>query len=83
MSGDVKSDLATLKFKNGEQLEDFHRRILILQQEIILYGETASPTRLLLRYMKSLSNSDKIKAFIAPKITYLITLLDNNGKSAV
>ena len=33
--------------------------------------------------MKTLSKSDKIKAFIAPKMTELITLLDNNEKSAV
>ena len=32
MNGDGKSDLATLAFKNGEQLEDFHSRILRLQQ---------------------------------------------------
>ena len=38
MNGDVESDLATLAFKNGEQLEDFHSRILILQQEIMLSG---------------------------------------------
>ena len=30
--------------------------------------------------MKVLKNSDKPRAFIAPKITYLITLLDNNRK---
>ena len=33
--------------------------------------------------MKSFSNSDKLIAFIAPKMTDLVTLLDNNGKSAV
>ena len=33
--------------------------------------------------MKELSKSDKLKAFIATKLTYLITFLDNNGKSAV
>ena len=33
--------------------------------------------------MNTLSNSDKLRAFIAPKITYLITFLDNNGKSVV
>ena len=27
MNGDVQYDLATLDFKNGEQLEDFHGRI--------------------------------------------------------
>ena len=38
MNGDVQYDLSTLELKNGEELEDFHHRILILQQEIILYG---------------------------------------------
>ena len=38
MNGDVKSDLNNLTFKNGEKLEDFHSRIIRLQQEIILYG---------------------------------------------
>ena len=28
VNGDVQSDLATLEFKNGEQLEDFHSIIL-------------------------------------------------------
>ena len=32
MNGDVQSDLSTLAFRNGEQLEDFHIRILRLQQ---------------------------------------------------
>ena len=32
MNGDVQSDLATLSFNNGEQLEDFHSRIIRLQQ---------------------------------------------------
>ena len=40
MNGDVQSDLVTLAFKNREQLEDFHSRILRLQQEIILCVET-------------------------------------------
>ena len=38
MNGDVQSDLDTLAFRNGEQLEDFHSRILRLQQEIMLSG---------------------------------------------
>ena len=33
--------------------------------------------------MKALSKSDKRKAFIVPKMTYLITLPDNNGKWAI
>ena len=38
INGDVQADLATLVFKNGEQLEAFHSTILILQQEIIISG---------------------------------------------
>ena len=66
-----------------EKLKYFHSRILILQQEIILSGETVPPTRLLFQYMKVLSKSDKLKVFISPKMTDLIKLLDNNRKSAV
>ena len=33
--------------------------------------------------MKSFSNIVKLKAFIATNMTYLITLLENNGKYAV
>ena len=83
MNGYVQFYLSTLDFKNGEQLEVFHIRILRLQQEIMLSGENFSPTRLILQYMKALSNSDKLRYFIAPKMTDIITLLDNNGKSAV
>ena len=72
-----------MEFKNGKQLEDFHIIILRLEQEIILYLETVSPTRLILQYTKSLSKSNKLKVFIAPKMKYLITFLDNNGKPAV
>ena len=75
MNDDVKYDLSTLKLKNGEQLEEFHGRILRLQQEIILSGEIVSPTRLLLQYMRELSKSDKVRDFIAPNITDIITLL--------
>ena len=35
-NSDVHSDLSTLAFKNGEQFEDFHSRILRFQQEMIL-----------------------------------------------
>ena len=83
MNCGVQSDPSTLEFNNGEQLEDFHRIILRLQQEIILFGETVSPTIILFQYTKLLSNSDKLELFIAPKMTYLITFLDNNGKYAV
>ena len=40
INSDVQSDPATLSFRNGEQLEDFH---------IILSGEIVSPTRLLIQ----------------------------------
>ena len=38
MNGDVQSNIATLTFNNGVQLEYFHGIILRLQQEINLYG---------------------------------------------
>ena len=83
MNGNVQSDLVTLSFRNGEQLEDFHIRILRLQKEIMLSEEIVSPIRLLLQYMKALTKSDKLKSFIVPKMTDLITFLDKNGKSDV
>ena len=83
MNGDVQSDLDTLAFNNGEQLEDFHSRIIRLQQEIMLSGKKISSNRILFQYIKALSNSDKLRYFIAPKMTDPITFLDNNGKSAV
>ena len=49
----------------------------------MLSGEIVSPTRLLFKYMKALAMSDKLRAFIAPKMTDLIAFLDKNGKSAV
>ena len=75
MNGGVQSDLDTLALKNGEQLQYFHRRIFILQQEITLSGETVYPTRPILQYINGFSKSDKIKSFIAPKMTYIITLI--------
>ena len=83
MNDNVQYDLYTLALKNGEQLEGFHGRVLRLQQEIMISGENLSPTRLLFQYMKALSKSDKLRALIAHEMTYLITLLDNNVKSAV
>ena len=83
MDGDVQSDIATLAFKNWEQLEDFHIKTLRLHQEIIISVETVSPTRLLLQYTKEFPTSDKLKSSISPKMTYLLTFLDNNTKSAV
>ena len=38
INGDVHPELATLVFKNGKQLEEFHNIILRLQQEINLSG---------------------------------------------
>ena len=49
----------------------------------MLSGEIVSPTRLLFQYMKELSKSDKLRYFIAPKMTDLINFLDNNVKYAV
>ena len=80
--GDIQSNVATLDFKNGEQLEDFHISILRLQQEIMLSGEIFSPTRLIFQYMKALKKIEKLGAFIAPKMTDLINFLDKNVKSA-
>ena len=79
---DVQYDLSTLAFKNGEQLQYLQSIILILQQEIILSGETESPTRFVFQYMKALSNSNKLKAFIAPNMTDIIIFLANNRKSS-
>ena len=64
-----------------KQLEYFHGRIIIIQQEIILSGEFVSPTILLFQCMKALSKSDKHRYYIAPKMTDHIKLIDNNGKS--
>ena len=83
MDGYVQSDLSTLAFKNVYQLEHFHGRILRLQQEIMLSEEIVSPTRIILQYTKTYSKSDKLRALIAPKMTDIITLIENNGKSAV
>ena len=83
MNGDVQYDLSNPAFKNREQLEYVNIIILRLQHNIILSGETVSPTRLLLQYMKAFSKSDKMEAFIAPNMTDLNTFLDNNGKYAV
>ena len=38
INGDVQYNIATLAFKNGEQLEYFHSRIFIIQQGIMLFG---------------------------------------------
>ena len=83
MNDDVQYDIAALEFNNGEQLENFHIIIIILQQEITLYGETVSPKRRFFKYIKALSKSNKLKSFIAPKMTDLITFLDNNRKYSV
>ena len=48
LNGGVRYDLATLVFKNGEQLEYFYSIIFRLQRENIFSGETVSPTRLVL-----------------------------------
>ena len=81
MNGDVQYDVSNLEFNNWEQLEYFHSKTL--RQDIIFFGETLSPTRLLVQYMKAFSNFKKLKAFIVPKMIDIITFPDNNGKSAV
>ena len=78
MHGAVQSYPATPAFKNGEQLEDFHGRIIRLQQEIMISGEIVSPTSILFQYTKALSTSDNLIYFIALKITDLIKVSDNN-----
>ena len=45
--------------------------------------ESVSPKRLIFQFMEALSNSDKLKEFIAPKMADLITVLEKNGKSSV
>ena len=45
----------------------------------MLSREIVSPTRLLFQYMDAFSKSDKLRAFIVPKMTDLITFFDNNG----
>ena len=82
MNGDVQYDLSTLGFKNGEQLEYFPSRTFRLQQEINLSLETVSLTRLLFQYTKSSSKSNKLKAFVATNMIYLITFPDNKVKYA-
>ena len=49
----------------------------------MLSGEIVSPTILFFQYTKAFTNSEKLRDFIAPKMTYLITFLDKNGKSSV
>ena len=52
INGGVQSNPATLAFKNEEQPEYLCSIILRIQQEIILSGETVSPTRLIFLYLK-------------------------------
>ena len=49
----------------------------------MLSREIFSPTRLIFQYMKALTKSEKLRSFIVPKMTDLITFLDDNGKYAV
>ena len=49
----------------------------------MLSGEILSPTRLIFQCIKAFSRSDKLRSFIMLKMTDIITLLYNNGKSAV
>ena len=54
MNVDVRTDLVTLESKNGEQLETFLRKIIWLQQAIIIYGEPVYPTIILFQYIQTL-----------------------------
>ena len=54
MGGDTQSELATLVFKQEEKVESFHGRTLRLHKETNIYGETVSPTRILLQYTEAL-----------------------------
>ena len=83
VNGDIQSDLSTLTFKNIENFEYLHSIVLRLQKEIFLYGETVSSTRLIFRYIKALSNSNKLRSFIAPKIIDFVTFLYRNIKLAI
>ena len=83
MDGDVKSDLATLSFKNREKLEDFYSRILRIQQKTNLSVETVSPTIFIFHCIKVLSKNDKIKSFLFIKMTDLTTFLEKNGKLSI
>ena len=76
-------ELATLAFKQGEKLESFYIRILIPQKKVKISRWGLYPTIILFQYMQALSNSFKIKSFIVPNITYLITFPDKNLKSYV
>ena len=49
----------------------------------MLSGEIVSPNRLIFQYMKVFTKSEKLKEFIASKMSDLITFLDKNGKSDV
>ena len=44
----------------------------------MLSEEIFSPTRLPFQYMNVLTNSEKLRYFIAPKIIDLITFIDKN-----
>ena len=57
--------------------------ILRLRNDINISVETVSTIRLILWYMKALLNSNKLKVFIAPKMAYLITSLENNWKTPI
>ena len=73
----------TLFILSKKKIEGFHVRILRIKEEINISVENVSPTRLLLQYKKSFPKSDKLRAYIAPKITDLIIFLDNNGKTEI
>ena len=78
MNDDVQSDLYTLTFNNGEQLEYFHSRIIRLQQETNISGETVSSTKFLLQCMKEFTKCAKLNELIVPKMTNIIKFIYKN-----
>ena len=83
MNGGVKSDLTNLAFKNEEQLECFSLYNYHTSTGNYPIWKTFSPNIFIFRYMKTFSKSDKIKAFIASIMSYLIRSLGNNRKLSV
>ena len=65
INGDFQSDLSTLKLNNVEKLEDFNSIVIRLQQEIIISGETVSPTDFssstLRKYQRSINSNHSLR----------------------
>ena len=68
IKGDIQSNLATLMFKNEEELLDFRSIILRVKEEFMLSVENFSPTRLIFQYMKALLKSEKLRYLHCTKV---------------